>query len=90
MALKSAAHSCASRRRLPITHVTSTVAAMGAWFATFFAVFVGGVSILLAVWGVLLIVDPAELIHFEYAIPALVLAAAGLCTAAVLWLRGAR
>jgi len=38
----------------------------------------------------LLIVDPHELIHFEYAIPALVLAAVGLCTAAVLWLRGAR
>jgi hypothetical protein len=63
---------------------------MGAWLATFFAVVIGGASILLAVWGVLLIVDSAELIHFEYAIPALVLAAVGLCTAAVLWIRGAR
>jgi hypothetical protein len=63
---------------------------VSAWLATFFAVLIGGASILLAVWGVWLIVDPHELIHFEVAIPALVLAALGFCTAAMLWIRGVR
>jgi hypothetical protein len=68
--------------------LASSVEAVRAWFATFFAVVLSGASILLAVWGIWLIADPPEEIHFEYAIPALVLAGVGLSTAAVLWLRG--
>ncbi len=50
---------------------------MGAWFATFFAVVIGGASVLLAIWAILLIAAPHELIHFEIAIPALMLAFLG-------------
>ena len=47
-----------------------------------------GVSVLLAVWAILLIVDPHEQTHFEFAIPGLLLALFGASTAAVLWRRG--
>jgi hypothetical protein len=61
-----------------------------AWLSTFLAVVIGGTSVLLAVWGVLLIVDPAELVHYEYAIPALILAAVGACFSVLLWRVGSR
>lgn len=61
---------------------------MGGWFATFFAVVIGGASILLATWAIWLIADPHELIHFEYAIPALLLALLGALAAVLLWRPG--
>jgi Na+/phosphate symporter len=63
------------------------VATVGAWFATFFAVVIGGASVLLAIWAILLIAAPHELIHFEIAIPALMLACLGTLIAAFLWRR---
>lgn len=59
------------------------------WLATFFAVVIGGASILLATWAIGLIVDPAENVHYEYAIPGLLFALVGGTTAVVLWRRGA-
>jgi hypothetical protein len=47
------------------------------WRATFFAAAVGAASVLLVVWAIWLIVDPHEEIHFEYAVPALLLALTG-------------
>ena len=61
---------------------------MGGCFATFFAVVIGGASILLATWAIWLIADPHELIHFEYTIPALLLALLGALAAVLLWRRG--
>lgn len=59
----------------------------GGWFASFFAVVIGGASILLATWAIWLIADPHELIHVEYAIPALLLALLGAVIAVFLWRR---
>ena len=59
------------------------------WLATFLAVVGGGASILLAAWGIWLIVAPHEEIHFEYAIPALALAVLGAASAVALWRHGA-
>jgi hypothetical protein len=61
-----------------------------AWISTFLAAAIGCASVLLAVWGVLLIVDPAELVHYEYAIPMLIVAAVGACVSVVLWRVGSR
>ncbi len=58
------------------------------FLATFLAVVVGGASVLLAIWAVWLVVDPPETIHFEIALPALVLASLGFVAAASLWRRG--
>jgi hypothetical protein len=58
--------------------------------ASFFAAAIGTASALLAVWAIWLIVDPHEEIHFEYAVPALLLAVAGAVTTAILWRRGIR
>jgi hypothetical protein len=59
-----------------------------AWLATFFAAVVAGASILVATWAIWLMVAPAEEIHFEWAIPGLVLAGAGALVAMSLWIRG--
>ena len=61
---------------------------VSAWLATFFAAAVGIASILLGAWGIWLLVDPHEERHFEYAVPALLLAVAGAVTAIVAWRRG--
>jgi hypothetical protein len=61
---------------------------VGGWFATFFAVAIGAASILLATWAIWLIAYPHELIHFEYTIPALLLALLGALAAVRLWRRG--
>jgi hypothetical protein len=61
-----------------------------AWISTFLAAAIGCASLLIAVWGVLLIVDPAELVHYEYAIPMLIAAAVGVCVSVVLWQMGSR
>ena len=50
---------------------------MARWMATFVATVLGGFSVLLALWGIGLILFPHEGIHLEYAIPALVLALVG-------------
>jgi hypothetical protein len=55
------------------------------WVATFLSVFVAGASVLLAVWAVGLIAAPAETIHWEHAIPALLLSALGGLIAFALW-----
>ena len=62
---------------------------MIAWLAAFLAVFIGGASVLLAAWAILLILDPAEEIHFEWAIPMLIVATFGALAAIALWIRGA-
>ncbi len=66
------------------------VGEVGAWFATFFAVVIACASVLLAIWAILLIAAPAELIHFEIAIPALMLAFLGTLIAVFLWRRWGR
>jgi hypothetical protein len=53
--------------------------------ATFLGVFVGGASVLLAVYGVMLVVSPGETVHYEVAIPALLLGALGGLIAFALW-----
>ena len=53
--------------------------------ATFLSVFVGGGSVLLAVYGVMLVVSPGETVHYEVAIPAQLLAALGGVIAFALW-----
>lgn len=58
------------------------------WLATALAVFIGGASILVAIWATSLIVDPPEEIHFEVALPALVMAGLGAIVAVALWRRG--
>ena len=58
---------------------------MRRWVATFLSVFVAGASVLLAVWAVGLVIVPAETVHWEYAIPALLLAALGGVIAFALW-----
>ncbi|HXF97637.1 MAG TPA: hypothetical protein VNJ46_03375 [Gaiellaceae bacterium] len=58
---------------------------MGRWLAAFLAAAVASASVLLAVYGTWLIVDPHEGIHFEVALPALLLAAAGAAAAVRLW-----
>jgi len=60
---------------------------VGAWFATFFAVVFAGTSVLLGIWAIWLIAAPAEGIHFEVAIPALMLAFLGTLIAVFLWRR---
>lgn len=60
---------------------------MARWMATFVATVLGGFSVLLALWGIGLILFPHEGIHLEYAIPALVLALVGALIAVVLFRR---
>ena len=61
---------------------------MARWFATFFAVFVGAASLVLASWAIALVVDPAEQIHYEHVLTALPLALLGFGVAAFLWRLG--
>lgn len=80
-------------RVVPKAHAPPKTAAyrgahMLSWLATFCAVVIGSASILVVTWAIWLIVDPAEQIHFEYAIPGLLLAGVGAATAVVLWRRG--
>lgn len=49
-----------------------------AWFRAFFGAVVGTTALLLGTWAALLLIDPPENRHYEYAVPALVLALAGL------------
>lgn len=58
-----------------------------AWFAIFFAIVIGGASILTAIWAIALIAFPAESRHFEIAIPAFGLAIVGASIAIFLWRR---
>ncbi len=58
------------------------------WLAASLAVILAGASMLLAAWGLWLVVDPHEEIHFEVAVPALLMAAIGAVTAVLLWRRG--
>lgn len=60
---------------------------VSAWFATFFSAAVGTAAIFLGAWGIWLLIDPHEERHYEYAVPALVLAALGAVTAIVMWRR---
>jgi hypothetical protein len=53
----------------------------------FLSAALGTAAIFIAVYAVWLIVDPAEEIHFEVAIPALLLALVSAATAVVLWRR---
>jgi GrpB-like predicted nucleotidyltransferase (UPF0157 family) len=55
--------------------------------AVFIRAAVGTASVLLAAWGIWLLIDPHEERHFEYAFPALLLAAVGVMTAVVVWRR---
>jgi hypothetical protein len=55
------------------------------WVATFLGVLVAGASVLLAVWAVGLVVVPAETVHWEHALPALLLSALGGLIAFALW-----
>lgn len=60
----------------------------GGWLTTFFAAAIGTASIMIAVWAIWLVADPHEQIHFEVAIPVLLLAFIGAMTAVVAWRRG--
>jgi hypothetical protein len=53
--------------------------------SAFLGVFIGGAAVLLAVYGVALLVDPGETRHYEVAIPALMLGAFGVLIAFALW-----
>ena len=61
---------------------------VSAWLATFVAAAVGTASVLLGAWGIWLLVDPHEERHFEYAVPALLLAVVGAVTASLAWRHG--
>jgi hypothetical protein len=58
------------------------------WFGTLFGAAAGTASMLVATWAIWLLIDPHEERHFEYAVPALVLAAGGGIAAAVALRRG--
>jgi hypothetical protein len=55
------------------------------WTATLLSVFVAGASAILALWAAGLVIAPAENVHWEYAIPALLLAALGGLISVALW-----
>jgi hypothetical protein len=67
-------------KRLRCSQVRATV-------QLFLSAALGTAAIFIAVYAVWLIVDPAEEIHFEVAIPALLLALVSAATAVVLWRR---
>jgi hypothetical protein len=56
----------------------------------FWSAALGGAAVLMALYGVLLIIDPAETRHYEYAIPALLLGLVSTTASILLWRRASR